>query len=48
MGGYSITYATKEGRQLSREEVLACVKAIKDIVEKNKKVVQIEFRDRKS
>ena len=47
MGGYAITYSTKEGRELSREEVEACVKAIKEIVLANQKVVQIEFKDRK-
>ena len=46
--GYAITYNTKEGRFLTREEVNACVIAIQEIINKNSKVVHVEFKNKES
>jgi len=42
--GYSIYWATKKGRQLTKEEVEKCVNAIKQIVQEHKDIVKIEFK----
>jgi len=46
--GYGILYKTKEGRFLTREEVGACVKAIKEIIDNNKDIVNLDFKNKES
>jgi len=46
--GYGITFKTKEGRFLSREEVEACVEAIRAIINRNKETVKEEFKNEQS
>jgi len=46
--GYGILYKTKEGRFLTREEVGACVEAIREIITKNKEIVKVDFKDKES
>jgi len=46
--GYGIRFHTLDNRRLTREQVRACVLAIKETIKNNSKVVQVEFNDKKS
>jgi len=46
--GYGITFNTKEGRFLTREEVEACVEAIQETINENKEIVKVEFKNKES
>ena len=46
--GYGITFKTKEGRFLTREEVKSCVEAIQGIINQNKEIIKVEFKNKES
>ena len=41
--GYTIYWNTKKGKSITKEETEKCVEAIKQIIEKHKDIVEIEF-----
>jgi hypothetical protein len=41
--GYTLSWNTKKGKSITKEETEKCVEAIKQIIEKHKDIVEIEF-----
>jgi len=46
--GYTIYWETKEGKKITKEEVVKCVEAIRDLIKEYKKIVKIDFKQKEA